>query len=62
MNRIENALQYLLWLMAQEGAEFPDACGRAASKHAVSYDALREAYDEHCCNWRRVTARERRDS
>ncbi len=28
------------------GEEFPDACGRAASRFAVCYDALRAAYDE----------------
>jgi hypothetical protein len=31
---------------AEAGEEFPDACGRAASRFSVCYDALRAAYDE----------------
>lgn len=47
---IEQALARLLSRMQSSDAEFPDIAWSVASSYNVNYEALVDAYDEHCCN------------
>ena len=47
MTRTDSALCYLIDAISN-GAEFPDACGRAARIFRVKYDRLVALYDEYC--------------
>ena len=47
---IEQALARLLSRMQSSDAEFPDIAWNVASAYNVNYEALVDAYDEHCCN------------
>lgn len=47
--RLEAALARLIArLRADEDREFPDECWRAAQAFLVPYEALADAYDQHC--------------
>jgi hypothetical protein len=48
MTRSDQALNYLIHAIEIDGAEFPDACSRAARMFRVSESKLTAAYDEYC--------------
>lgn len=49
-SRLEAALARLITRLKTTDAEFPDECWRIACAYLVPYEALADAYDEHCAN------------